>query len=263
MPAKLGQHFLADASAARTIVQAAELGAGKTVVEIGPGRGALTSELIATGCRVVAVEMDRALAALLRRTFAEAASLELHESDFLSFDLAPYEKARPAVVGNLPYAAASPILQKVLAWPFWSTAVFMFQKEVAERLTAEPGCADYGVLTLSRWAKSDAELVLELGSESFRPRPRVSSSVIRFRRLESPRVPARDEALFFRVAKAAFQERRKMAVGAMARLLDIPRSRVEAAFRELRLDLELRAQDIPPEAYRELPARLGLHAASV
>ncbi len=258
VPAKLGQHFLADASAARRIVEAADLASGDTVVEIGPGRGALTTELLSRGCRVVAIEMDRALASLLRDQFAGVDRIEIHEADFLRFDIEPYKDASPKFIGNLPYAAASPILQKILSWPSWRLAVFMFQKEVADRLTARPGGADYGVLTLSRWIRADAEALLTLGPESFRPRPRIRSTVLRFRRLDTPRLAPQDEKLFFRAAKAAFQERRKMAAGAMARLLDLPRSRVEAAFLKLGLDPRCRAQEIPPEAYLRLPSELGL-----
>jgi 16S rRNA (adenine1518-N6/adenine1519-N6)-dimethyltransferase len=261
VPAKLGQHFLVDASAARQIVEAAELAAGETVVEIGPGRGALTTELLARGCRVVAIEMDRALASLLRDQFASEDRIEIHEADFLRFDIEPYKAASPKFLGNLPYAAASPILQKILSWASWRLAVFMFQKEVADRLTARPGGADYGVLTLSRWIRADAEALMTLGPESFRPRPRVHSTVLRLRRLDAPRLAPQEEEPFFRVAKAAFQERRKMAAGAMARLLNLPRSRLEAAFLKLGLDPRWRAQDIPPEAYLKLPAEIGLHAA--
>ncbi len=179
----------------------------------------------------------------------------VHE-DFLRFDLASLAKGPWLIVGNLPYAVGTPILQKVLLWDGWTTATLMFQKEVALRLIAGTGGPDYGLLGLSVRIRADAELALELPPSAFRPRPQVDSAVVLLRRLETPRVAPEDEKMFWRLAKTAFGQRRKMAASVLSKGLQIPRADVEAAFAALGVEAKARPEEIPFEAWAALARTL-------
>lgn len=255
MGAKLGQHFLKDTDACRTIAEAVS---GKCILEIGPGAGALTRFLLAAGAEVVAVEMDDVLAPALPALFPNESRLRVVHADFLEFDLGSLGEGPWQIAGNLPYAVASPILQKLLPWPKWERAALMFQKEVAERLVAAPGGPDYGLLTLSTWLHAEAHLILNLDRKAFSPPPKVASAVVYLKRRQAPlAAPERQEA-FFRVARAGFQQRRKMAAGAIAKTLGLERGAVEKALERLGVDAQARAERIPPEAWAKLPDALGL-----
>ncbi|MBI3565443.1 MAG: ribosomal RNA small subunit methyltransferase A, partial [Elusimicrobia bacterium] len=216
--AKLGQHFLTDSGVLQDIARASGAGPGDQVLEIGPGRGALTAHLLAAGAAVTAVEADPVLAAQLPGLL-KSDRLVVHDEDFLRFDLASLGDGPWLVVANLPYAVGTAILQKLLLWEKWTTATLMFQKEVALRVVSATGGPDYGLLALSTRLRADAELVLEVPPSAFRPRPQVDSAVVYLRRLPAPRVPASDEDAFWRLAKAAFGQRRKMAAGVLSKAL--------------------------------------------
>jgi len=256
--AKLGQHFLTDQGALDDIVRAAGVRPGDAVLEIGPGRGALTKPLLAAGAKVVAVEADDAFAAALPGLLKTPERLTVVGEDFLRFDLATLGPGPWLVVGNLPYAVGTPILQKVLLWDRWTTATLMFQKEVGLRLVSETGGPDYGLLSLSVKIRADAELALELAPASFRPRPKVDSAVVLFRRLETPRVPPANEKKFWLLAKTAFGQRRKMAASVLSKALRRPRAEVEAAFASAGVAADARPEHIPFEAWAALAARLSL-----
>jgi 16S rRNA (adenine1518-N6/adenine1519-N6)-dimethyltransferase len=253
--AKLGQHFLTDKGALDDIVRAAGVRPGDTVLEIGPGRGALTKPLLDAGAKVFAVEADDGFAAALPGAL-KSDRLTVVNEDFLRFDLSTLGPGPWVVVGNLPYAVGTAILQKVLTWNGWSTATLMFQKEVALRAVSGTGGPDYGLLALSVRIRADAEVALELAPASFRPRPKVDSAVVLFRRLETPRVPPADEKAFWRLAKAAFGQRRKMAASVLAKALQKPRSDVEAAFAAAGVAVDARPEHIPFEAWAALAANL-------
>lgn len=263
MGARLGQHFLVDESVRDSIVAAARLTGRETVLEIGPGAGALTGELLRQAARVVAVELDERLAqALPARVGAGAERLQVVRRDFLAADLDSLGGGPFVVVGNLPYAVAGPILQRLLAWPRWETAVLMFQKEVAERVAASPGGPDYGLLTLSVLLRAVPERVTQAGRLCFSPPPKVDSAVVRLKRREKALAEGAAEAAFFRVAKAAFEQRRKMAAGPIAAALGRPRAEVAAALERLGAAPTARAQELPFELYLALPAALGLGPAA-
>jgi 16S rRNA (adenine1518-N6/adenine1519-N6)-dimethyltransferase len=133
----------------------------------------------------------------------------------------------------------------------------MFQKEVAERIAARPGGADYGLLTLSVMIHAQAEFLLEVSRESFRPRPQVASAVVLLTRRPEPLVPASEQKAFFRVAKAAFGQRRKMALGVLARSLNLDREKVASAFAEFGIAASARAEEIPFDSWRGLARSLG------
>jgi 16S rRNA (adenine1518-N6/adenine1519-N6)-dimethyltransferase len=176
------------------------------VVEIGPGKGALTAHLLERADHVIAIEIDPILVQYLRAKFRGNERLELIEADVLKVDLGQWGPA--AVAGNLPYYITSPILTKVLALgEGMLRAVFLVQKEVADRLTAVPGSRDYGYLTVATQYQADVEYLFTVPPAAFHPAPKVDSSVVR---LTSRRErPAVDPAAFLRFVSLAFRHKRK------------------------------------------------------
>lgn len=210
----LGQNFLVDGNVIANIVRAAELGSDDRVLEIGPGRGAITSRLAGTAARVVAVEWDRELVPLLRENLGEYGNTEIVHGDILRTDLKlllpAFWTGRWKVVANLPYNISSQILFKFIDdRSLFSDLLLMLQKEVGDRLVAPPSCKDYGVLTVLCGLYFDIQKVFLVKPSSFRPIPKVDSSVLRFRVLPGPRIDVGDEQLFRRVVKASFAQRRK------------------------------------------------------
>ena len=221
---KLGQHFLVDRAAAERIVDAVGELSERTVLEIGPGRGALTSLLAARARRVIAVELDRVLAAQLRMNLALAENVEIIEGDILTMDFRTLFGPKPGsmrpgiehklepvrVVGNLPYFLTSDILLRLFRERrFFETIVVMVQSEVADRLAAAPGGRDYGLLSATAQLYGRVEKVLTLPPGAFSPPPKVYSTVVRLNlasRLEHLHVP---EADFIDFLKLSFGQKRK------------------------------------------------------
>ncbi len=257
MGARLGQHFLRDESVRDAVVGFAHARPGDLVLEIGPGRGALTGRLLAAGAAVTAVELDEVIAGKLPGMVGDAAAnLQTINEDFLRLDLREFGPGPWLIVGNLPYAVGTPILQKLLTWNGWTRAVLMFQKEVGERIVAGPGGADYGLLSLSVRARADAELALEVPRAAFIPPPNVDSAVVVLTRRAAPRLPAAEEKAFWRLTKIAFTQRRKMAAGVLAKALGRPRAEVDAAFSAAGLEVSARPEEIPFDAWRALARAL-------
>ncbi len=256
MGAKLGQHFLRDESARDAIAGLAAPRPGEATLEIGPGRGAITGRLLRAGAKVTAVELDDSIARTLPGVVGDAANLTVINEDFLRLDLKTLGVGPWLVVGNLPYAVGTPILQKILAWDGWTRAILMFQKEVAERIAAPLGGADYGLLRLSVYAQSDAVIALAVPKESFSPPPKVDSAVVVLTRLSAPRLSAAETKAFWRLAKIAFTQRRKMAAGVLSKALGLPRADVDAAFAAAGLEISARPEQIPFDAWRALARAL-------
>jgi 16S rRNA (adenine1518-N6/adenine1519-N6)-dimethyltransferase len=215
---RFGQHFLEPAWVAK-LVAAINPQANETFLEIGPGRGALTKELAPRVERLVAVEIDRDLAAALPPLVP--AHVRVVEGDFLETDLQALlaHEARPVrVAGNLPYNVATPILARLLATcdggRLLADATVMLQKEVAERVIAGPGSADYGPLAVAVALDADATSVMTLPPGAFRPPPKVMSAVVQLR-FRPPAVDVGDRAVFERLVRGAFQQRRKTILNAL------------------------------------------------
>lgn len=204
-----GQNFLGDERALQDIVDALRLRPGEPVVELGPGLGHLTRVLAATGAQVTAVERDRDMVAVLEKEAIPGVRVvagNAAEIDFAKVAGAP----EVAVAGNLPYHLSSVILFQVLEQvASVSRAVFTLQKEVVERLSAEPGSRTYGLLTVLLGLHFDADYLFTLEAGRFHPPPKVDSAVLRLTRLKAPRAPIHDAARFIRVVKAGFAQRRK------------------------------------------------------
>jgi 16S rRNA (adenine1518-N6/adenine1519-N6)-dimethyltransferase len=207
-----GQHFLVNDAVAEMIVDFAGINAADVVVEIGPGTGALTAGLVRRAGRVVAIESDRKLAALIRET-VDSDRLEVVFGDALRYDFAALGSSLAApfvVVANIPYNISTPLIFRLLsARRFVRRIVLMLQKEVAMRLTARPGTKEYGALTISASLFADITVALAVGKGNFYPRPKVDSAVVIFDIRPDPRVDVGDMDTFTRVVRAAFSARRK------------------------------------------------------
>ena len=211
-----GQNFLVDKNYIEKIIRALDLQTGETVVEIGPGRGALTEKLIESGANVVAIELERDMIAVLKEKFNAAENFELIEADALRIDfeelINPKSKIQnpksAKLVANLPYYISTAILQKLIEQrAVFSQMVLMFQREVVDRITAEVGNKERGFLTVLTEAFLDSEKLFDVPPEAFRPPPKVRSAVVRLK----PKTESffTDDNLFREIISAAFLQKRK------------------------------------------------------
>jgi 16S rRNA (adenine1518-N6/adenine1519-N6)-dimethyltransferase len=245
---RFGQHFLADGAVIEAIVAAIDPKPGQALVEIGPGLGAMTDPLVARCGRLTVIELDRDLAARLRRR----PELEVVESDVLKVDIVALP--RPAgqklrLVGNLPYNISTPILFHLLpAAGVVEDQHFMLQKEVVERMVAAPGVKDYGRLSVMLQWRYDLESVLDVPPEAFDPPPRVDSAVVRMQPWPEP--AALDAALLEELVAVAFSQRRKLLRHTLGRWLD---ARAHGGA----FDTQRRAEEVPVAEYLALAAALS------
>ncbi|WP_029421954.1 16S rRNA (adenine(1518)-N(6)/adenine(1519)-N(6))-dimethyltransferase RsmA [Alicyclobacillus macrosporangiidus] len=262
---QLGQNFLIDERVLQRIVDAAEVEASDGAFEIGPGAGVVTQRLAARVHRVVCVEKDERLRGVLSRALAGCDNVEVRFADVLELDLEDLwhrfdDCARVAVVANLPYYVTTPILFHVLeSGVRFDTMVIMVQREVADRLSAQPGGKAYGALTLAVQYRAIVEPVCRVSPGAFLPPPNVESMVVRLRRRLRPAVEVRDERLFFRVIRAAFATRRKTLLNALTGQLPLQREGCLAALEEARIDPGRRGETLSLEEF----ARLAEAVASV
>jgi 16S rRNA (adenine1518-N6/adenine1519-N6)-dimethyltransferase len=253
-----GQNFLGDEDALEAIADAANLREGEPVVELGPGLGHLTRFLAATGARVTAVERDRDMLTVLEKEAIPG--VRVVAGNAATVDFAEVAGAPDvAVVGNLPYHLSSQILFRVLEQrAHVSRAVFTLQKEVVERLAAQPGNRDYGLLTVLLGLHYDAENILTLESWRFHPPPKVDSAVLRLTRRKAPRAPIIDEGRFIRVVKASFAHRRKTLLNSIKSdpTLGSPEVLL-AALQTAGVDPQRRAETLAPEEFAAIERALG------
>ncbi len=246
----LGQHFLTDPSICTAIVEGASVSPSDVVVEVGPGLGALTRLLAERAGRVIAVEIDTGLADILKEELADLGNVDVINRDFLTMDLrtlAGESGGILRVVGNLPYNITSPILFQLMDTPdILTRATFMVQKEVADRLLAEPGGRDFGIVTVLLGYHAEVSRLFDVSPRSFHPRPRVGSTVIRVD-FEKP-FPQRvgDERYLRSVVKAAFSMRRKMIKNCLSRAASLHRTEetVMAALESVGIDPNARAETV-------------------
>ena len=205
---RFGQHFLHDRSVVERIVCAIDPRPSDTIVEIGPGQGVLTRPLAESGARLCAIEIDRDLAALLREEFAGQNNVSIVERDALEFEF-PAAGTSLRIVGNLPYNVSTPLLFHLTKYrERIRDAHFMLQKEVVERMAAEPGTKTYGRLSVMLQANWQVSRLFDVGAGAFRPPPSVESSVVRLAAPEHP-VEMDDPERFATLVRAAFGQRRK------------------------------------------------------
>jgi 16S rRNA (adenine1518-N6/adenine1519-N6)-dimethyltransferase len=254
----LGQHFLRDPAVARAIVGLVAPTGRDLVLEIGPGHGALTTELARRAGRLLALEVDRDLVPGLRRMVPAA---EIVEADARTWDYGALERppgGRVLVAGNLPYSVGKPILAALVAA---RTAIdemaLMLQREVAERLAAPPGGKVYGSLSVLTQLYCDVRLALRVPPAAFRPPPKVESAVVHLRVLPAPRVPLADEGRFHAVVRAAFAQRRKTLANALAAGLGVSVVAARAAATRAGIDPGRRAETMGIHEFAALVAGLS------
>ncbi len=251
---KLGQNFLVDIQAAQRIVAALGEISARTVVEIGPGRGAITETLAARARHVVAVELDSELAAGLREHF-EATHVTVLEQDVLRFDFAATAAEageRLRVVGNLPYAITSPILLKLAAsHAALDLAMLMVQREVAERITAEPSTRDYGLLSVTMQMYGPVEQLFTLPPSAFSPPPKVHSTVFRWRFAPRFAELGVEEGGFLRFLRQIFAQKRKTLMNNL-RAAGVATEAAAAALAAAGIDQRMRAEAVPVEGLASL-----------
>lgn len=219
---QFGQNFLSDPSFAKTITTLSKITSEDVVLEIGAGLGALTIPIAQTAKKVYAIEKDRLLIGLLKTEILanRLSNVELMEENILKFDinrLAENIGHKILIIGNLPYNISSQIIVKLIkSRSVVTRAIFMFQKELAQRITAQPGCKDYGRLTVMLGYCAKIKKLADVKAHLFFPKPKVDSQLLEIRFLETIKYPANDEALLSRVIKGAFGQRRKTLKNALA-----------------------------------------------
>ena len=243
----LGQNFLINPSVCPRMAESAVEGEHTGVLEIGPGIGVLTRELLERAEKVVAVELDRRLLPVLDETLAEYDNLRVVNADVLELDLnkliaGEFDGMDVAVCANLPYYITSPVIMKLLEdhLPV-RTITVMVQKEAAVRLCAEPGTRDSSAITAAVRYYCTPELLFHVSSGSFMPAPRVDSAVIQLR-LHEPQVHPKDEKTFFKVIRAAFAQRRKTVLNSLSSSLSLDKTALRAILESAGVDPTARAE---------------------
>jgi len=215
----LGQHFLVDRNIIHKIVEVARLSGDDVVLEVGPGLGEMTALLARQARKVICVEIDPRLAAILKTKMLPFQNVEVIEEDILKLDLLKLgeaERQQIKVVANLPYQISTPLLFRLIeARKIFSELTLMLQKEVAERIVSPPGGKEYGPLSLLVQMFSEVSICFHVKPSAFYPRPKVESSVIRIRWKESPPVAVEDEQWFKNVVKKVMGYRRKTLINAL------------------------------------------------
>lgn len=216
----MGQNFLIDSSVPERIASGSGIDNSFGVLEIGPGIGALSSALSRRAARVLAVELDKRLLPLLSETLADSPNVQVISGDIMKLDIkktveAELPQLRYAVCANLPYNITSPVLTALIEAKIFETITVMVQREVALRICAAPGTADYGAFSIFMQYHAEPRILFDVLPASFIPQPKVISSVVTMKLRTSPPEGVADEEMFFRVVRASFAQRRKTLVNSL------------------------------------------------
>jgi len=263
----LGQCFLTERQYAHEIVTALQIQPGDTVLEVGPGRGILTEILVETPAKVVAVEIDGRLQEFLTEKFGAHENFSLVHADFMEYDFREFSGVNPLkVIGNLPYHLSSGIIYRMLEHnraarvdkqlPWFSLGVLMMQREVAARMAASEGSRVYGKLSVFVQVEADVSLHAIISASAFRPEPKVDGGVVQMEFLTSPAVYPNDYALFERVVRFTFSQRRKMLKSTLSQM-----SSVHPFWQSLDFDFTRRPETLSVAEWcslcNDLAARIG------
>lgn len=253
---KFGQNFLTDGRVISRIVEASALSKDDLVLEIGPGLGVLTSELLGKVKKVFAIEVDKRLVERLKQEFPSDTFI-LNQGDFLDLDLDQLKAGGPLkVVANIPYYISTPIVEKLLENRTRFTTIFMtVQYEFALRLTSAPGTSEYGALTTILNLFAEPKILFRIKAGAFHPAPKVESCFLRMEWRDPLQEPLIDEAIFIKVVKQAFLQRRKIISNSLAEVFG--KDCVIAAIDQTGIAQKARAEDVSPLEY----ARLSNHLA--
>lgn len=251
----LGQNFLVDDGVLDQIARAALVDDPPAIVEIGAGLGTLTRALAAHATKVVAIERDRTLVPVLEEIFRDEPRVSIVSGDALEISFASLSEAKPAIAGNLPYSITSPLLLALLAQRATiGSATIMIQREVADRLLADPDTREYGSLTVLFNLHADLEHLFDVPPSAFHPAPKVTSTVLRLAWLDRPRIEVGDAAHFERVVRASFSQRRKTLRNSLSTQFD--RAQIAAAGEAANLALDRRGETLTLEEFAKLASAL-------
>jgi len=248
----LGQHFLDDPRILDRIVDALEPSHADTVIEVGPGQGSLTARLHGKVGHLILIEYDRALAERLRNRYADDATVTVMQADVLTVKLSDVAGGPFKLVGNIPYYITTPILFQALESPRPTVAVYLVQREVAQRLVAEPGTSEYGALSVNAQAFARIEILFRVAPGSFRPPPKVESAVIRVTPLTNSVIADEEQPAFRKLVQDSFGFRRKQMRRVVRELLDIDAAGADALLASAEIDPSVRPETLNPEAFARL-----------
>ena len=259
----MGQNFLIQGWVPDGLVEGAGVSRENGVLEVGPGIGPLTVRLARAASKVVAVELDRALLPVLAETLAGLDNVEVRAGDILKLDIGAlvdetFPGLTPMACANLPYNITTPVLTALIEARRFACIAVMIQREVALRICAAPGTADYGAFSVYCQYHAVPELLFDVGPECFVPAPKVTSSVIRMVPRSAPPEGVEDEKRFFRVVKAAFGQRRKTLLNALAAGLGgVDKDRIKAAMAAAGLEENIRGERLGIPEFAALTRALG------
>ncbi len=259
----LGQHFLSDKRILQRIVDAAELTGNETVIEIGPGRGSLTELLVPVSKRLVLIEYDRQLAAILRAKYATTPSVTVIEADVLTVDLGEAAGGPYVLIGNVPYYITTPILFHALQPRRPDRAVYLVQREVADRIVAEPGSDDYGALSVNVQGFARAKRMFRVAPGSFEPPPKVESAVVRIDPRPDPVVGPEMEKKFRRFVQDAFGMRRKQMRRVVRSLLNLSAEAADELLAAAGIEPTARPETLSPQTFARLVVANGGNGVSL
>ncbi|MBB6630096.1 16S rRNA (adenine(1518)-N(6)/adenine(1519)-N(6))-dimethyltransferase RsmA [Clostridium algidicarnis] len=250
----LGQNFLVDDKVIEDLVNGAEITSQDFVIEIGPGVGTVTREILKKAKRVTAIEIDRDLIPILVEELREFDNFQLVHKDALKIDYNEIigEETKVKLVANLPYYLTTPIIARLLngKYDFQSLTV-MIQKEVADRIHAKPSTKEYGSLSLLVQYYCDTSVIRTVSPTCFLPRPKVDSIIIRLDRLSKPRVEVTNEELFFKIIRSSFNMRRKTLPNGL-KVLGFSKELIEQAFKSSNIDVMRRGETLSIEEFAML-----------
>lgn len=250
----LGQNFLIDDTVLMDIVEGAEVNKEDLVIEIGPGVGTLTRELLKRAKRVVSIELDSDLIPILEEELKGFDNFQLIHKDALKVNFSEIigEEKSVKVVANLPYYVTTPIIAKLLTGNYkFDSLTIMIQKEVAERIAAAPDTKEYGALSILVQYYCDTEIIRKVSPSSFIPQPKVESIVIKLDRLSEPRVKVQDEKLYFTISRDAFNMRRKTLWNAL-KPLKLEKEKLEQGFADAGIDPKRRGETLSLQEFANL-----------
>lgn len=264
---RLGQNFLVDHNTLQIIINSLKLNKEVCILEIGTGIGTLTSALSPLVKQVISVEKDKKLAPLLKESLSSSNNIEIIFEDIMNFDLINFfEQKRTKgekiekIVGNLPYYISISLIRKILELnQYLKLAVFLIQKEVGERLMAQAGNKNYGILSLVAQYYSRPQKVHIVPSTVFYPQPEVNSMIIKFDIYKKPRVQVSNEKLFFNIIRASFQQRRKRLINSLSNYFkrDIDKTEIENILSKTSIDKNRRGETLTLEEFAKLSIAMG------
>ncbi|MDQ6691004.1 MAG: 16S rRNA (adenine(1518)-N(6)/adenine(1519)-N(6))-dimethyltransferase RsmA [Gemmatimonadota bacterium] len=253
---KYGQHFLSDERILDGIVNALAATPTDTIVEVGPGRGSLTDILAERSGRVIAVEIDRALAEQLREKYRDRPNVEIVQADVLETDLQALAGGDFLLIGNVPYYITTPIVFKALDPPIPRRSVFLVQREVADRMTAKEDTESYGALSVNVAVVANTQQVMSVPASSFKPRPKVESAVIRLTPRMAPLVNGETLPGFRAFVQAMFGQRRKQMQRALRTVRGMSAVEAGEVLERAEIAISARPEVVSPEGFARLFALL-------